>query len=287
MPTALQRRARTALSARMASLLPPDALHADGEHAVDLADALVPTLTAADVAWVHGELARGAKGELRPTRAGAVPAHAAWSSTALVAGAFASWRTDPGALRVAGLGGFTDVRLEERLLIPHGGGTPNLDVALPGPGTFTGVEAKLTEHLAPQPARAWAKAYRRPAMASELRDGWAAVFAALLEGRWTPRFLNAAQLVKHALSLQAAAADGTATQLVLLYWEPTDGDDLPEVVTHREEVAELLDRLGDDGAPRLHARTYAQLLDDWEPLRPQHVAALRQRTEVAAGPAAP
>jgi hypothetical protein len=273
----LRRRARAALAARLREQVPADALHAGGEHALRFADALVPTLSAADVAWAHAHLRRGAKGELRPARSGAVSAHAAWSSTALVCSAFAPWHADPGALRVGPLGGFTDVRLEERLHIPHGGGTPNLDVALPAPGGFTGIESKLTEHLAPLRARAWPPAYRRPAMAAALAGGWAEVFADLLDGRWAPRYLDVAQLVRHALSLQRT--DGDA-HLVLLFWEPQDGGALPEVAEHRAEVAELLARLGDDARPRLHALSYAELLDAWAPVRPDHVAALRARYEV-------
>ena len=267
----------------MRELLPPGALHPAGTHALHFADALVPTLAADDVAWADAQLAARAKGELRPAAGGTVQAHAAWSSTALVCSAFAPWHRDPSALPVAGLGGFDALRLEERLHIPHGGGTPNLDVALPAADRFVGVESKLTEHLAPLRARAWPPAYRRPAMAAELDGGWAAVFADLLEGRWAPRFLDAAQLVRHALSLRPLRAGSAEQHLVLLFWEPADGDELPEVREHRAEVAELLARLGDDAVPRLHALSYAELLATWAPLRPDHVAALRARYEVAAG----
>lgn len=277
--SSLQRRARQALAARLREQVSAAALHSGGGHALRFADALVPALAAEDVAWAHAHLARGAKGELRPTRAGAVPAHAAWSSTALVCSAFAPWRADPAALRVAGLKGFDEIRLEERLHIPHGGGTPNLDVALAAPGLLAGVESKLTEHLAPSSPRAWRPAYRRPAMAAALDGGWAEVFAALLDGRWAPRFLDAGQLVRHALSLQAAARAGEA-HLVLLFWEPAAGEDHREVLAHRDEVAELLSRLGDDMTPRLHAVTYASLLDAWDPVRPELVAALRARYEI-------
>lgn len=180
------------------------------------------------------------------------------------------------ALRVAGLGGFDEMRLEERLHIPHGGGTPNLDVALEGPGLFAGVESKLTEHLAPSPARAWRPAYRRPAMLAALDGGWADVFAALLEDRWSPRHLDAGQLVRHALSLTRVPD----AHLVLLFWEPVNADEHPEVEAHRAELAELRARLGEDATPPFHALSYADLLDAWEPERPDHVAALRARTEV-------
>lgn len=279
----LRRLARTALAERMRALLPAAAVHPGGEHAARFSGALVPTVDPADVAWAHAELARGAKGELRPTRAGAVPAHAAWSSTALVASAFAPWRRDPGALRIGELAAFTAVRLEERLHIPHGGGTPNLDVGLPGPEGFVGVESKLTEHLAPRTVRPWRDAYRRPAMAAELGGGWADVFAALLEDRWRPRYVDAGQLVRHALSLRPREQD--ATHLVLLFWEPADAEHHPETRAHRDEIAELEERLGAGAVPRLHALSYRDVFDAWEPVRPEHVAALRARYDVAARPA--
>jgi hypothetical protein len=217
----LRSRARAALSARLRELAPPGALHADGGHTVRFADAL-----AADARACRRRLgprrARGAgEGRAAPDGGRAIPAHAAWSSTALVCAAFAPWARAARALRVAGTGPFEAVRLEERLLIPHGGGTPNLDVALPRGGGLTGVESKLTEHLAPRAPRPWRPAYRRPAMAAALDGGWAEVFGDLLEGRWAPRHLDAGQLVRHALSLRGAG------DLVLVFWEPTDADDTP------------------------------------------------------------
>ena len=209
-----------------------------------------------------------------------MPAHAAWSSTALVCSAFAAWHARPADLRIGELGGFTAVRLEERLHIPHGGGTPNLDVALDAPGLLLGVESKLTEHLAPARARPWPPAYRRPAMAAALEGGWAEVFAALLEGRWHPRHLDVGQLVRHALSLRGLDQPA-AKHLVLLFWEPLEGDRLPEVRAHREEVAELLERLGPEADPRLHAFDYATLFSAWEPVYAEHVTALRARYEMA------
>jgi len=280
--SALQRRAREALASRLRAQVPATALHHGGQHALRFADALVPTLSPGDVTWAHEQLSLRAKGELRPAGSGAVPAHAAWSSTALVSSAFAPWRAAPEGLCVAGLSGFADVRLEERLHIPHGGGTPNLDVALSAPGLLVGVESKLTEHLAPRPRREWRPAYRRPSMAAELDEGWAEVFAELLEGRWKPRFLDAGQLVRHALSL-SVPRDAAERHLVLLFWEPADGAALPDVVTHREEVRELESRLGAESSPRLHAQSYAELFALWAPVLPDHVAALRERYEVALG----
>ena len=266
--TSLAARAQDALAARLRALVPANALHSARTHVLGLADALVPTLSAGDVAWAHAHLAARAKGELRPSRAGTVQAHAAWSSTALVCSAFAPWR-----------GAVPGLRLEERLPIPHGGGSPNLDAVIDTPDALVGFESKLTEHLAPLRPRPWRPAYRRPAMLAALDGGWADVFAALLEGRWSPRFLDAGQLVRHALSLQHLRGRRDA-HLVLLFWEPLDGGRHPEVVAHREEVADLLDRLGPDAFPRLHALDHASLFAAWEAERPRHVAALRERYAV-------
>ena len=272
----LRQRAREALAARLRELLPARELHPGGAHARRLAGALVPTLDPADVAGAHAALAARAKGELRPTRAGAVPACAAWSSTALVCSALAPWRTAPEELRVDGLGPFDEIRLEERLAIPHGGGTPNLDAALVSGAALVGVESKLTEHLAPARPRPWRPAYLRPAMAAELRGGWADLFGELVEGSWVPRHLDAGQLVRHALSLRGSH------DLVLAYWEPADGDALPEVLAHRAEVRRVLERVG-EARPRLHAAAWPRIWDSWEAARPAHVAALRERYDVAVG----
>ncbi len=277
--TDLRRRSREALAARLRELAGEEGLHPDGEHALAWPDALVPTLAPADVTWAHGELAARAKGELRPTAAGAVPAHAAWSSSALVCAAFAAWQARPGELVIPGVTGpFEAVRLEERLAIPHGGGSPNLDVALDGPTGLVGIEAKLTEHLAAATPRPWKPAYHRPAMLAALGGGWRATFADLLAGAWAPRHLDAGQLVRHALSLRGAG------ELTYLAWEPENADDHPEVAAHRAELAELRERVG-DARPRLHALTWAELWAAWEPTLPEHVAALRERWSVRVEPA--
>jgi hypothetical protein len=120
-------------------------------------------------------------------------------------------------------------------------------------------------------------------MAAELDGGWAAVFADLLDGRWAPRFLDVPQLVRHALSLRPLRSRFAEQHLVLLFWEPADGDALPEVHEHRAELADLLARVGDDAVPRLHACSYAELLEAWAPIRPDQVAGLRARYDVAVG----
>jgi hypothetical protein len=114
-------------------------------------------------------------------------------------------------------------------------------------------------------------------MAAALHEGWRALFADLLAGRWRPRHLDAGQLVRHALSLHGAG------DLVLVVWEPANADAHPEVLAHRAELERVLAAV-DGAAPRLHATTWDAVIAGWAPARPAHAAALRERYAVAVTP---
>lgn len=120
-------------------------------------------------------------------------------------------------------------------------------------------------------------------MLTLLSEGWADVFMSSLAGSWQPRHLGVEQLIKHALALNSLP--DAEKHLVYLYWEPVDGADHAEVVAHRDEVAALVERVG-DASPRLHVQTYAELLDEWASMDgpawlPEHVKQLRQRYAVS------
>ncbi len=119
-------------------------------------------------------------------------------------------------------------------------------------------------------------------MAELLGGGWAEVFAASRTGRWQPKHLSIEQLVKHALALASRCADHER-HLAYVWWEPTNASEIPELVSHRREVAELQHRLG-DASPRLHALTYAEIFAEWEridvPWIANHVVQLRDRYAV-------
>ncbi len=118
-------------------------------------------------------------------------------------------------------------------------------------------------------------------MATLLQGGWQHIFNASLSREWTPKYLGLEQLIKHALAL-SSHANGRTTCLVYLYWEPSDGDNIPEVTAHRAEVAELLSGVA-DAQPSLHALTYEQLFSEWAAIstdagwRAEHVTQLRAR----------
>jgi hypothetical protein len=117
-------------------------------------------------------------------------------------------------------------------------------------------------------------------MAELLSGRWRKALEDSLARRWTPSYLGLEQLLKHALALKSRA-DRREMHLVYCYWEPTNGGDLDEVVGHREEVAALVDRVG-DAAPLLHATSYADLFEEWSKLSgpdwvDQHVQQLQAR----------
>jgi len=72
--------------------------------------------------------------------------------------------------------------------------------------------------------------------------------------------------------------------LVYVWWEPTNADQIPELVIHQQEVNDLRQRLG-DASPRLHALTYTELFAEWGqldvPWIAEHIAQLQARYSTA------
>lgn len=285
MPSTTKKRACRALSDRLREALPAEAAEAfiGGTHTRRFADNLLPGLSQSQIATLREQLGLGAGNELTATKTGKRRAHAPYSSAALAANAFGRWIGSEAALTVAGLGGFTErLEVERKIKIAHGGGTANLDCFLRNNDLVVGIESKLTETLEPHEPVAWKPPYQSSEMEFLLDGGWREVFMSSLAGSWQPRHLGVEQLIKHALAL--SSLPDAERHLVYLYWEPVDGADHAEVVGHRAEVAELVARVG-DASPRLHVRTYEELLDEWASMRgpawlPEHVEELRQRYAV-------
>ena len=284
MSTDLQGAAQAALSSRLRELLPAEAREQfiGGTHTRRFADNLLPSFSVEQVRTLRAQLARGAGDELAATASGKRRAHAPYSSAALAANAFGGWIGAEHQLRVAGLGAFeTSISLEHKLRIAHGGGEANLDCLLQSPTMLVGIESKLTEPLARHKPVEWRAPYKRDSMATLLQAGWLEAFHRSLTDGWRPQHLGLEQLLKHALALNSHA-DGRATHLVYVYWEPANGSDIPEITTHRDEVAELAQTV-EDAQPRFHPLSYDELLDEWLSIpvgviRPaEHVNRLRAR----------
>ena len=226
------------------------------------------------------ELAPDTRRGLRP------PFHSAHSSAALAVNAFGGWLKREHELRVAGLGGFSELRFERQLRIFRGGRAPNLDVVLQGSDRLVGIESKCTEYLGGNRVE-FSAAYERPnAFGGLAHPAWAAEFRALKsDGRSRYRHLDAAQLLKHYLGLKTQADKiGKQPALVYLYWEPRNPEADPVYGDHRWEVGVFAGRVAGGGC-EFHGLSYGELWREWEGLDAgswlaRHVADLRQRYDV-------
>jgi hypothetical protein len=263
--TSVQRAAQVALSTRLRELLSPEisAHFVGGTHTRRFADNLLPSFSAEQVQTLRDQLAKGAGDELVPTGTGKRRAHAPYSSAALAVNAFGGWLGAEHQLQIAGLSQFdASISLEHKLRIAHGGGEANLDCLLDTPTALVGIESKLTEPLGCHQPVEWKGPYKTDAMAGLLRAGWLDVFIASLTRAWTPQYIGIEQLLKHALALNSHA-NGKDAHLVYVYWEPANGSDIPEVRTHRAEVAGLVHAVA-AAPPYLHAVSYVDLLNEWQ-----------------------
>lgn len=283
MPSA-DTRIQKAMTARLVEQLSPDRVAAlvGGTHTETLRDNVVPTVTDEQLELLRSQLAEGDGGELtaRP-KSGKTTAHAPYSSAALALNAFGGWLGHEQQLTVAGLGGWTEpLQIEAKLQIAHGGGRGSLDVLLRAPGRVLAVESKLKEYAKSHLPRHLRPVYAKPAMAELLPAGWRRVLAALLSGDLSCNYLDAEQLVKHALALQSQFPDDERT-LAYIFLEPANADELPELAGHVDELEQLLKLLGEDADPGFVVRTYDDLFAEWEavadPTIRAHVSAVRQR----------
>jgi hypothetical protein len=269
----LDARARRALAEAYRALHPEVPLDPQG-CVPRLEDNLLPGVP---VEIVRAALAAGAGQELdRKIRA-------VHSSAALVANCFGPWLREPGRFELAGRRGFATLELEFPCRIfDSSRATPaHLDLLARGPGGVVAVESKLTEHLKP-PAPVFRPAYDRFLPAADPWSAWIPILRAE-PGRF--RWLDAAQLVKHAVGLRRAFP-GEPVTLVYLYWEPRDAHAHPQLAEHREEVEALRRSVAGDAAVRLEGLRYGALWAAWADVEQPgwlapHVARLRERYDVS------
>ena len=207
------------------------------------------------------ELQRGS--ELTPRATQPARAHALCSSAALVVNVFAYWRgrDQSPLLEALGVGGPGGTRLEFEAPLPTGlpGDPPTVDVALHRPdGRVVAVESKFAEWLTPRPR---GKRVFKDKYFAQGQSVWEAaglprcqaLAEELQHGRERPRYLNAPQLLKHALGL---AVNGLRTStLVYLYYDRPGR----EAARHRAEADSFAAHL--KGEIDLRVATYQSLFD--------------------------
>jgi hypothetical protein len=207
---------------------------------------------------------------------------AAHSSSALAVNTFAPFkaRAHLDALRLPGGRDFTSLHFEQKC--PHGlrRRSPNLDVLLDGPSVIA-VESKLLEPLSKHAAK-FARAY------DAIKPKGTKWFSEMKRLRYEPRsyrWLDAAQLVKHAFGIAHTFRSKPAT-LLYLFWEPSNPGEHPFFEEHRAEVTRFAASIG-GGEPKFVAMSYPELWESWD-AQPQpkwlqaHVRRLRARYGVAA-----
>ena len=225
---------------------------------------------------IASDLAAGAGRELdRKLRA-------AHSSAALAINTFGPWRTDPSSLCFGETTGFRSMCFEAACQTGLGGTSPHLDLLADGEVPVA-VESKCTEWMQTKPA-VFSVSYDR--LRQTLGDSpW---FEEMQQLRVEPcryRFLDAAQLVKHAFGLTTRFG-GRPVQLLYLYWEPRNTEIWPECRQHREEADGLASKVK-PASVRLIVMSYHELWANWECQRPPcHLPYLRVRydREVLRGP---
>lgn len=160
---------------------------------------------------------------------------------------------------------------------------PHLDVVASGHGEVVAIESKCLEYLTPKRVR-FSERYSTDIIDERCDSPWFAEMLRLvaLSGP-SYRFLDAAQLIKHAFGLMRAAAEPTT--LFYLYWEPMDADLSPLFEHHRAEIAAFADRVAGSSL-KFASMSYPELWAAWDetgdPFLRGHVAALRARYEVPA-----
>lgn len=198
---------------------------------------------------------------------------AAHSSAALVVNTFGPWRAEPESLRIGGVSGFRSIRFEMTFPTGLGGTPPHLDLFADGDSVIA-VESKCTEWMDCKPAF-FSSSYDR--LGSSLGNSeW---FDVMRELRGNPdryKFLDAAQLVKHAFGLLKGFGSRDI-RLVYLYWEPANGDQWEDCRRHRQEASALAERVGNSSI-RLIPISYQELWAEWEASGPPaHLSFLKSR----------
>jgi hypothetical protein len=216
----------------------------------------------------------------------------AQSSAALVANAFGLFLENPPLLEGLPGGPALDVDLEKSLRFPWSGGRhPYLDVVVTGSETLVGVESKRYEPFRGHTVAEISAAYRRPVWGAEM-SGYEAIRDRLYADPRTYSYLDAGQLIKHALGLRTAVNRqpvgihyGKRPVLLYLYAEPTAWPDRRAIPleTHAEHAAEIESFANTVAGNEVEfcAMTYRALLMCWSASRSQvlqsHAQALSQR----------
>lgn len=224
--------------------------------------------------WFEADLNSGDGNEL------AGKFRAAHSSSALAVNTFARFRPDCSALSVFGSSEFQTLQFEAKCPVGIGRGTsPNLDLLLRRKGVVIGIESKCTEHIRTHEPK-FAEAYSKRIVDERRKSAWFSCMQQAIQEPLRYRYLDVAQLTKHAFGL-AYNFPNDEVCLLYLFWEPSNASDFEEFRVHRDEVALFSSEVA-NSFPSFKAFSYRDLWATWDSLTSpswikEHLTNIRER----------
>ena len=183
------------------------------------------------------------------------------SSSALVVNCFAPFRSRIGDLALPVKGKFHELRFEQKCPIGLRGTPPHLDVLLAGSAGVVGIESKLIEHLEEQGSADFRPAYQT-IEDERSEQGYFREMQELMDYPDKYVWLDAAQLIKHALGMARTFRRERRATLLYVYWEPANSESFPQFKDHRREIRIFAEAVA--GAnPDFAAVSYPELWELW------------------------
>ena len=268
---AVRQRALLALRKALKVTSPGTDVDAQG-YAASYTDNLVSSVTTADF---EADLGQGSGNELFGKF------RAVHSSSALAVNCFGPFKRSLSDLQICDSDSFTSLHFEKKCPTGLRGTPPNLDVMIERPDHVVAIESKCTEYL--RQHTAWFSAsYETKILDARRESSWFREMLRLQKEPKAYRWLDAAQLIKHALGLIYCYPDRPVT-LLYLYWEPLNAVDHPLFKEHLDETAAFTEKI--DGCDlTFEAMTYNDLWSSWDETAPEwlgtHLVDLRARYAV-------
>lgn len=217
---------------------------------------------------------------------------APYSSSALVVNCFAPFRCRINELALPVRGNFNELQFEKICPISNQSSSnslnePHLDVLLSGETEVIGIESKLTEYIQRRKSVKFSKECME-LIPDEYIEKFFDEMHALIEERRKYEYLDAAQLIKHALGLTNICKGEKQITLLYIYWQPEDHD-CPEYACHfqkhREEIEKFKEQVNGSKL-NFHAISYPRLWDMWsnnsqmKPWLSEHISNLKERYSI-------
>lgn len=212
---------------------------------------------------------------------------AAYSSSALCANSFAPARENPSWLQFGDFSGFSEFLFEWKLKksdwkskTGSDGNPPNLDFVATTENRILAVESKYLETLeqkTPKFSDVYGEAFANCGCPVLER-----VYRSILAGDSEFHYLDAAQLLKHALGvIHYSTPVGNPVEertLGYVFWEPENHEELEPYCSHREELR-VFEQLMESSKVGFVSMSYPALWESWqqEPDTANHANTLIRR----------